>query len=265
MIVTSWNCRGVGNREMIRHTKFLLSKKEVGAICFLETKTNKADKLLTLLSKLGFDNYFMVDTLGFVGGLLLVWNKSMLNLEVIDSNSQTIHCKVFEGGTTHLHVSFAYVRPNPRANELFWIECKTFSDALSGPWVMMGDFSDIASLNDHWGSEQINMSNLDRFCSAYSDCGLMEVSSTGPNFTWLRQIGGRTVTRKKLDHVFWNLEAQEAFPEAKARVLARTHSDHHPISFDSRAGAAPDRSARPFRFEAAWISPEDYKEIWRKA
>ncbi|XP_019181390.1 PREDICTED: uncharacterized protein LOC109176414 [Ipomoea nil] len=265
MIVIAWNCRGVGNRETIRHAKLLLTKKDVGAICFLETKTNKADNLLKAMSNSGFDNFFSVNTLGFAGGLLLVWNKNRLDLEVVRSNSQVIHCNVKGTGVSHLHLSFAYVRPNPQAKELFWNECKSFGSAIVGPWIMLGDFKDIASPNDHWGNDHVNMNNVTRFCKAYEDCGLMEVSSTGPKFTWLRQIGGRTVTRRKLDRAFWNLEAQNAFPEAKAYVLTRTHSDHHPISFTSMAGSAPNRNERPFRFEAAWLTHNDYKDVWKVA
>ncbi|XP_019158195.1 PREDICTED: uncharacterized protein LOC109154910 [Ipomoea nil] len=265
MIAVAWNCRGVGNRETIRHAKILLANKDVGAIFFLETKTNKADNLLKTLSKLGFHNSFMVNTIGFAGGLLLAWNKDILNLEVVGSNSQTIHCKVLEGGSLQFHLSFAYVRPNLRAKELFWSECKAFGASRSGPWVILGDFNDIANISDHWGSDQINMNNMTRFCEAYEECGLMEVPSTCPNFTWIRQIGGCTVTRRRLDRVFWNIDAQEAFQEAKARVLTRTHSDHHPISFVRVAGAAPNRRNRPFRFEAAWLAREDYRAIWKKA
>ncbi|XP_019159704.1 PREDICTED: uncharacterized protein LOC109156318 [Ipomoea nil] len=142
------------------------------------------------------------------GGLLLVWNKDMLDLEVVSSNSQTIHCKILEGGNSQFYISFAYVRPNMRAKEVFWSECKTFRASRSGPWVMLGDFNDIAISSDHWGSDHINMSNMARFCEAYEDCGLMEVPSTG---------------------------------------------------------AAPSRRHKPFRFEAAWLTREDYKDVWKKA
>ncbi|XP_019152267.1 PREDICTED: uncharacterized protein LOC109149075 [Ipomoea nil] len=248
MTIVSWNCQGVGNKEMIRHAKVVMDNNNVRAICFLETKTSKADNLLKALS-----------------GLLLVWNSNLLNLEVVGSNSQTIHCKITEGGNSSMYHSFAYVRPNLRTKEVFWHDCRVFSESIAGPWVIQGDFNDIANINEHWGNDHVNPHNLSRFCTAFENCGLMEVNSIGPSFTWCRHIGGRMNTRRKLDRVFWNIEAQEAFPEAKAKVLTRTHSDHHPIAFIRHAGSAPVRGNRPYRFEAAWLTHDDYKRIWKTA
>nr|GMD78137.1 LINE-type retrotransposon LIb DNA [Ipomoea batatas] len=84
----------------------------------------------------------------------------------------------------------------------------------------------------------------------------------GVRYSWYKHEGGRTVLRKKLDRVFWNLDAQTTFPEAKSAILPRTHSDHHPIKFIGIAGRPPRKENIPFRFEGAWLRREDYKTLW---
>lgn len=100
-------------------------------------------------------------------------------------------------------------------------------------------------------------SNINRFVTAYNDCGLMEVSMLGPRFTWIRKVGGIAQLRRKLDRALWNMEAQLLFPEGRAFVLPRNHSDHQPIRFVSNAGVTPRKEKRPFRFEATWLTRED--------
>lgn len=93
----------------------------------------------------------------------------------------------------------------------------------------------------------------------------MDPRASGPFFTWCRRLGNRVVQRRRLDRVLWNMESQINFPEAKVAVLHRLHFDHHPIMFMSMAGSPPPRDSRPFHFEAAWFSRDDYDELWKSA
>lgn len=93
-------------------------------------------------------------------------------MSVVHSNSQTIHCVVNMLGNTSTRVSFAYVRPNRRAKDIFWDGCKEYANAVNGHWVIMGDFNDIGSVVEQWGSTYINFGNINRFVERYNDCGL---------------------------------------------------------------------------------------------
>ncbi|XP_019179618.1 PREDICTED: uncharacterized protein LOC109174845 [Ipomoea nil] len=218
-----------------------------------------------MADKLGFSSSFMVDSIGFAGGLLLVWNKERVPLSVVGHNSQTIHALVNRWDGKRIRFSFAYVRPNLRAKEVFWNECRSYSSSFQDPWIMLGDFNDITGHSDQWGSGDIVSSAVDRFLEASNDCGLMDLGTAGLRFSWYRKVGDRITLRRKLDRVFWNMDAQLLFPEGKAHILPCTHSDHHPIQFASNAGSPPDRRERPFRFEAAWLLRDDYRNVWHQA
>lgn len=50
--------------------------------------------MIRLAYNLGYDNHFIVEPLGFAGGLLLFWKHNHVDLEIIAHNSQAIHSKV---------------------------------------------------------------------------------------------------------------------------------------------------------------------------
>lgn len=119
---------------------------------------------------------------------------------------------------------------------------------------MLGDFNDIASHEEQWGSDVINQNKMTKFREAVNNYGLFELKTMGAGFSWVRHVGGRVTQQHKLDKIVWNMEAQLQYPKAKAIILPITHLDHHPIKFVDQMGGAPPRELRPFRFEAAWLT-----------
>ncbi|XP_019184835.1 PREDICTED: uncharacterized protein LOC109179810 [Ipomoea nil] len=265
MIFIAWNCRGVRGGSTRRHARDLLKTPNVGALCFLETKTKGADGLLKMADKLGFFSSFMADPLNFAEGLLLVWNKDRVPLFVVEHNSHTIHTLIPRRDGKNIRISFAYVRPNCRAKEIFWRGCRDYSTSFQDPWIVLGDFNDISGQSDKWGTGEIVVSSVDKFLDAMNDCGLMDLGTSGSRFSWYMKVGERVTLRRKLNWVLWNMEAQLSFPEGKAHILPCTHSDHHPVQFDSVAGTPPPKKERPFRFEAVWLLRDDYRGIWHQA
>ncbi|XP_019190728.1 PREDICTED: uncharacterized protein LOC109185202 [Ipomoea nil] len=254
---------GVGNRFTVNHAKGLMSDSQLGAICFLETKTNNVSRLNRMAKSLGFDKMFIVKPLGFASGLTLLWRSNIFNFSVIRNTTQVIH-GIVRGPGSNVRVSFAYVRPTRVAKESFWSDCKTYNINLNDPWIMMGDFNDIADNTEQWGSCSINSGRCLKFVEEFSGCGLLDMGSIGVQYSWFRHEGGRTVQRRKLDRTLWNLEAQNLFPEAKSIIMTRTHSDHHPLKFLCKTGNPPRREARPFKFEGAWLTRDDYRDIWSR-
>lgn len=183
------------------HTKVLMSMKDMGVCCFLETKTNNADGVKNMARKLGFYHTVEVNPMGFIGGLLLFWRSSTVDLEMIQCTTQGIHCLVRGRGRLSFRVTFAYVRPNRMAKDAFWADCKAYSNSFEGSWIIMGDFNYVASSSEQWGNENLNHTNINRFIEARDSCGLFDVNNSGPQLSWIRQIGGRAVLHKWLDMV----------------------------------------------------------------
>lgn len=68
----------------------------------------------------------------------------------------------------------------------------------------MGDFNDIARVDEQWGSCNNNIGNIFKFNNAVNECGIMDLGSEGHKFSWVRYTGSRIVLKKKLDKVLWN-------------------------------------------------------------
>ncbi|XP_031096869.1 uncharacterized protein LOC116001112 [Ipomoea triloba] len=264
MKILSWNCRGIVNGRVKKHVKELLNTPKPDALCLLEIHSPKIQGMINLVNRLGFTNRFLVEPMGFAGGLLLFWKHGHINLEVIVHSSQSIHTRIKQG-LVDIFMTFAYVKPNPMAKQRFWENCKLLGTNIQGPWIVIGDLNDIASEDEQWGSEATCNASLQRFVDAYSSCGLVDLGHSGPKFTWCRSVGNRITQMRRLDRTLWNTAAQLAFPEGKTVVLPRLCSDHNPVLFMDVAGIPSNQNVRPKRFEAAWLTREDYGTIWRDA
>lgn len=123
---------------MVKHARLMMRDSNVGAFCFLETKTKDVSKIRKMAEKLDFEKHFIVDPLGFAGGLELFWRSSILDYSVVRHTSQAIHGIVAGLGMTVTRISFAYVRPSILAKEMFWSDGRDYAINNGGPWIMMG-------------------------------------------------------------------------------------------------------------------------------
>ena len=89
----------------------------------------------------------------------------------------------------------------------------------------------------------------------------------GNGFTWQRRNKGQCTILKRLDRAVADVGWRLLYPEAFVEVLPRIYSDHNPL-FLRCEGLPSPRGQRPFRFEAAWVSHDDYQGVmwnaWRR-
>ncbi|CAN1130945.1 hypothetical protein LINPERHAP2_LOCUS6127 [Linum perenne] len=80
-----------------------------------------------------------------------------------------------------------------------------------------------------------------------------DMGFTGPKFTWFRGC-----LRERLDRSLCNDIWLRHFPEASTYHLKRLKSDHRPILIRLTTMSGKVCANRPFRFNAAWLSHEDF-------
>jgi exonuclease III len=73
MKILSWNCRGLGNPQLVRALTHLVRTKKPHLVFLIKTKMTK-NKVEFIRIKLGYNRMFVVDCKGRNGGLLLLWN-----------------------------------------------------------------------------------------------------------------------------------------------------------------------------------------------
>ncbi|XP_038997981.1 uncharacterized protein LOC120123036 [Hibiscus syriacus] len=134
---------------------------------------------------------------------------------------------------------------------------------VNQPWMLAGDFNDFAIIDERVGSNSDCIECILKFREHWNMCNLMDAGYVGSKFTWTRYIHGRVMLQERLDRLLQNTDMVELFPNLRVITLTRVYSDHNPILVNANLEIPVDKEKRPFRFEAAWLTHEDFKEIFR--
>lgn len=93
MKIILWNVRGAGHPGFKSHFLHLVQEHKPGIAILVETKLH-GERARQICSQLPFDNFTVVDAVGFKGGLWILWNKAEMSVQPISSLSQVIHATV---------------------------------------------------------------------------------------------------------------------------------------------------------------------------
>ncbi|KAL2942146.1 Nucleoside diphosphate kinase [Bienertia sinuspersici] len=100
-----------------------------------------------------------------------------------------------------------------------------------------------------------------RFNDWIEEMELIEVEFDGAIHTWARGNTSATQRSAQLDRALCNSEWSLGFNMDKVKQLLMLHSDHFPLLI-SRNGFAPlDNADRPFKFQAVWLTHEQFQEF----
>ncbi|CAL9223012.1 unnamed protein product [Arabidopsis halleri] len=115
------------------------------------------------------------------------------------------------------------------------------------PWIVLGDFNEILSLTDHSRAQDyaFNMTGMRDFQNTVSFCDLGELSSAGPNFTWINNQDSNPIG-KKLDRALVSSDWLGMFPHSYASFEAGGISDHSRCMIHLATSNSQHR--KPFKF-----------------
>ncbi|WCJ39636.1 RNA binding RNA-directed DNA polymerase [Euphorbia peplus] len=187
MKILSWNCFGAGDTEFLRATGHLLSIQNPDIFVLLEPRL-PGTRAVVLGRKLGFSRCEVVEAEGFSGGIWIFYHDSRLNLDVVLRNRQFLHARITGiGGFLHnrcFEVSFVYVRPQMRFKRLFMSDMVHLKNSIVDPWVMVGDFNCIKSLDEKQGGSMKILNRCQFFVDWINDMEVIDLGFQGPIFTW---------------------------------------------------------------------------------
>jgi len=134
------------------------------------------------------------------------------------------------------------------------------------PWILLGDFNDILLISEQRGGH-FSQPRADKFADMIANCNLLVLDSFGSKFTWQARCRGNRLVSRRLDRGLCDIEWRMRFPKATIEHIVLSQSDHNPILLRCCTGVSSS-VGRPFRFQAAWCTHENYHEIvkqeWRK-
>ncbi|KAI8023817.1 hypothetical protein LOK49_LG03G00556 [Camellia lanceoleosa] len=88
-----WNCRGADNNNFKRNLTEIVRAHKPEILILMETKV-PFSKMGNFFNRLGFTASTIVDPIGRVGGIWIVWDTSQVNVRASSVNSQAIHATI---------------------------------------------------------------------------------------------------------------------------------------------------------------------------
>ena len=116
------------------------------------------DRAARIREDLPFDGFFVTETIGYVGGLWLLWKKKEVDVFVLSSTEQEIHAtvKVRDSDLTWL-ISPVYASLRIAERKILWENLTQVAQLHNMPWLLLGDFNEVLSSEDKFGGRSINL------------------------------------------------------------------------------------------------------------
>jgi exonuclease III len=262
--ILTWNCRGVLNPCFRKALLDTLQINNPEILILTETRLG-GDRAAELARSFPFDGFLCTNTIGFAGGIWILWKTEAVEVDHLCSTEQEIHASVKVRSSNYLWlISAIYGSPCRSERRILWDNLKIIAGLNNLPWVMLGDFNDILLCEEKWGGNRPSNSRIREFRNCLNACNMIDLGFSGPKYTWSNCHDMNSLIMERLDRVLANPDWKILFPEASVSHLTRTHSDHCPVLLNLCPNI-PCMLPRPFRFESIWFSHVDFPSIVEKA
>lgn len=260
LMILVWNVRGAVGKEFSLTLKAMKKNIKPKIVVLLETRCS-GSVAQKAIKKWGFRHQILEEARGMSGGIWILWDEESFKIDVINQQEQFIHCLISGLGCRPWLFTAIYASPRENERKMLWTELEALSKNSPLPWMLAGDFDDIQDASEQRGGTMVNEQKCSRFLDSINGCGLKDLGSEGPKFTWRGPLmRGSSRLFKRLDRGLCNSEWRQEFGEATVRVGARINSDHHQLHIFLQPRGTTLKNW-PFRFEAAWLQHQDFKQL----
>ncbi|XP_015933190.1 uncharacterized protein LOC107459476 [Arachis duranensis] len=264
MIILAWNIRGVANAATIRTLKEIRKQKKPDIVLLFETRCSE-NKAQEVIKSIGFQFYIVEEAMGFSGGIWVLWDNPHFKIWPIELYYQYIHLELANTGARKWTLTAVYASLQERNRKEFFDKIQKYADEIQDPWMLMGDFNEIAEVGEKKGGTRIDDHACQKFREWINNCKLIDLGFVGSKYTWKGgQRKGLDRVFKRLDRALANAEWRTEFGDARVEILSRVHSDHHPLLAVLRPNQI-DRGEKPFCFEAMWATHPEFSEFIQRS
>ncbi|XP_021762943.1 uncharacterized protein LOC110727671 [Chenopodium quinoa] len=253
---------GTGNKEFLSVLREIVRINKPIVLALVETHMggDHADRVATIL---GYNGHTRVDAQGFSGGIWVYWKPELVTVDPIEQANQYITMQITKVGEEPWYFSAIYTSPDPSKRTELWDAPLDFANRNNKPWFLAGDFNETRFGWERNSSCPDTSRRSHKFNAWVHENNLIEIEFSGPAHTWAR--GNSVETRSaRLDCALCSGEWRMRLDKAQVRHLPALQSDHCPL-FISPNGFAPlEAINRPFRFQDAWLTHENFGEFIHK-
>ena len=258
------NSRGALKPNFQGHFHDLVQEYDPAIFVVMETKIG-GDRAKIITDKLPMDGAIHTETIGYSGGLWLLWNSNKVEVEAMAKTEQEIHVEV-RVRSSNLSWIFSAIYASPKSEErcILWENLAKVAELHSLSWVLAGDFNEPLIEEDKFGGKGVNVNRSLAFKDCLDRCNMVDMGFSGPRFTWTNKRDLNNLILERIDRFFMNPSWCVLYLDAKVTHLPRCHSDHYPVLMEALL-ARSVKLNRPFRFQEFWLSDISFPSIVSKA
>ena len=120
MNVIIWNCRGALKPSFKIRVGELVQSHNPAILVIMETRVG-GDRAREITNSLLFNGAFHIETIGYAGGLWVLWNADRVDLAMLSSIEQEIHAEVKVRYTNDSWLlSAVYASPRCAERQILW-------------------------------------------------------------------------------------------------------------------------------------------------
>ncbi|XP_026410465.1 uncharacterized protein LOC113305662 [Papaver somniferum] len=150
----------------------------------------------------------------------------------------------------------AHVGINQR--KFLWSEMEMISD-LKMPWLVIGDFNVITSIEEKVGGRSPNKKTMMDFLNCLNNCELIQAPKFGIQHSWSNYQHGNKRILCNLDRAIFNQLWLQKYEDWIYKVGLRIASDHSPLLGGNVSIPKPKNT--PMKFQKMWISHPEFLEV----
>ena len=192
------------------------------------------EKAKNIMDRLPFDGAIHVDTIGYAGGLWLMWNANKVEVTHLAKTEQEIHVTIKVRASNLVWLfSAIYASPRLAKRTILWNNLMHTAELHSMPWVIVENFNEPLSSADKLGGREVSISRSLLLKKCLDKCNMVDLGYSGSRFTWTNWRDTHVLIQERINRFFVNTNWCSLYPEAKVTHLTRCHFDHNPILLET--------------------------------
>ncbi|GAV89982.1 Exo_endo_phos domain-containing protein [Cephalotus follicularis] len=256
MSCAAWNVRGINGPLKQKAVSNFITSNKVAIIGLLETKARSINVKNVGKSIRRSWEFVSNHRQSLSGRILIMWDPSLINFQVISSSDQAIHGQVKLMNGPEVFVSFIYGECIATERRRLWADLAVKARGFSHfPWLLIGDFN---VCRDPMECSNLSASgSMHDFNNCINTIEVEDIRQIGFRFTWTNKRSGDQATSKKLDRALGNWEWFKLYNHCQASFLPQGISDHSPILVQWLPLCF--QGGKPLKFLNYWAQHKDFK------
>ncbi|XP_026398917.1 uncharacterized protein LOC113294756 [Papaver somniferum] len=259
MKIVFWNIRGLKRLNAKDKLKSLVHSSCPSVVFVAEPKVRATSDFCKKLNLPNMHHKVIHNSTNTKkGNIWMSWNVNISAPKFFSITAQSITVEVGGCLVTGIHAACLTVDRRELWEEL------EFLNSQDKPWIAIGDFNTIMSVNEKKGGRSPLTISMQEFNDCLNTCGLIQAPKSGVEFSWCNNRAGTKRIMCNLDRAVYNAKWLEKYPGWSYKVNARGTSDHSALLGANAVMPKPDNV--PFRALKAWLTHPYFlkliKETW---